>query len=188
MGKAIRDNVRGLWLGHFDVIYFMSNMIEVIETGYERAWTEGAAECGITREERTTDETIRLMQEARNDESYILSFADQIEANSKANGGKLTPLLTRAKMWSNRYNAIVTIAQQVSCADKKFKWHLGPTEEHCGDCLTYAGRVHRGSVWASVGAAPQSRSLACGGWNCLCALSPTTDRASGGRPPRPSGG
>ena len=115
-------------------------------------------------------------------------FADQIEANSKANGGKLTPLLTRAKMWSNRYNAIVTIAQQVSCADKKFKWHLGPTEEHCGDCLTYAGRVHRGSVWASVGAAPQSRSLACGGWNCLCALSPTTDRASGGRPPRPSGG
>ena len=186
MAKAIRDNVRGLWLGHFDVISFSSNMIEIIDAGYERAWTEGAATCGITREDRTTDETIRLMQESRNDQAYILSFADHIEANSKANGGKLTPLLNRSKMWANRYNAVMTIAQQMSCADGKFRWVLGPTKVHCSDCLNYAGRVHRGSVWNSVGAAPQSHSLECGGWNCLCALAPTTDRASGGRPPRPS--
>ena len=186
--KSVRDNVRGLWGGHWDVIVFMSNMMELLDWGYEDAWTEGAATCGLLREDRTVEETSRIMQESRQDQGYILAFADYIVLNSKANGGKLGTCLTRAKIWTNRYNAVKTLAQSIACADRKFIWNLGPTKVHCDDCLSYAGRVHRGSVWRSVGAQPQSRSLACGGWNCLCVLQPTDAPATPGRPRRPSGG
>jgi len=183
----IRAAIRGLWNGTFDYLDFVDQMTNAIFRGYEMAWREGSSQCGITPEERTVEEQARLNQMIQLDIGYIPGLADVILQNSKANGGKLAPLLARGKLWGNRYNAVVTTAQQVSCADQKFRWILGPTKIHCSDCSNYAGRVHRGSVWGTVGAQPQSRSLECGGWNCLCALSPTTDRASGGRPPRPRG-
>ena len=89
---------------------------------------------------------------------------------------------SRIPMWVNRYNDVVNTAKIMAGGDKKLKWVLGPTE-HCSSCSKLAGKVKRGSVWIASGIQPQSRSLACGGYNCQCSLQPTTDRASAGRLP-----
>ena len=46
---------------------------------------------------------------------------------------------------------------------------LGKTEQHCADCSAYAGRVMTGAEWAKE-KQPQSRELACKGYNCDCTL------------------
>lgn len=89
---------------------------------------------------------------------------------------------SRIPMWVNRYNDVVNTAKIMAGGDKKLKWVLGPTE-HCSSCMKLAGKVKRGSLWQTSGIRPQSRSLACGGYNCQCSLQPTTDRASAGRLP-----
>jgi hypothetical protein len=109
-----------------------------------------------------------------------------VERNSRAEGGKLTPLLGRGDLWVNRYNQAVSMAKMSACGDLKYRWIVGPTE-HCTDCAMYNGRVYRGSVWASVGAQPQASALACHGFRCQCILQQTTDAAMPGRPPAPRG-
>ena len=54
---------------------------------------------------------------------------------------------------------------------------------NCSSCMKLAGKVKRGSFWQASGIQPQHPGLRCGGWNCQCFLSPTTDRASAGRLP-----
>ena len=186
----VRYAVRGLWNGSFDYMSFVDAMTSAIFRGYEQAWREGAAQCGMALEDRTTAEQARLDQEVTSDLGHLSAFHDFIAKNSKANGGKLGASLSRAELWANRYGFIVGVAQQMSCGDMKYQWRVGPTD-HCYDCATYDGRIYRGSVWASVGAQPQSRRLACGGYRCQCRLVPVTSpsiRAWPGRPPRPTGG
>jgi hypothetical protein len=165
-------------------------MTSTVWRGYESAWAEGAAQCGMSPSDRTRAEQGRLDQIVNQDLGHVPGLADFITRNSKENGGLLGKSLSRAEMWSNRYNFVVGVAQQVSCADQKYMWGVGPTD-HCHDCAIYDGRIYRGSTWAAVGAQPQSRNLACRGYRCQCALvlvtSPTI-RAWPGRPPRPTGG
>ena len=186
----VRSAVRGLWNGSFDFLGFTDAMTSAIFRGYEQAWQEGAAQCGIGPTERTQAEQQKLDQEIISDQSHISAFADFIAKNSKANGGKLGASLSRAELWANRYGFVVGVAQQMSCGDMKYQWRVGPTD-HCHDCATYDGRIYRGSTWAAVGAQPQSRNLACGGYRCQCSLVPVPSpsvRAWPGRPPRPTGG
>ncbi|GAF68382.1 unnamed protein product, partial [marine sediment metagenome] len=132
-GRNIRAAVRGLWLGDFDFMSFQSNMTNAIFRGYEQAWQEGAAQCGMAVADRTAAEQQRLDQEVNSDLGHVPAFHDFIVQNSKANGGKLGASMSRAEMWVNRYNFIIGVAQQMSCADQKYMWVVGPTD-HCGDC------------------------------------------------------
>ena len=43
---------------------------------------------------------------------YIAGFADAVEEKSKANGGKLGPLLVRADLWVKRYNDLRNRAKE----------------------------------------------------------------------------
>ncbi len=90
---------------------------------------------------------------------------------------------SRLPMWVNRYTEVVNTAKIMAGGDKKLKWVLGPTEEHCSSCSKLAGQVRRASVWLASGIQPQSRALSCQGYNCLCTLSPTSDASSRGRMP-----
>lgn len=185
---SVRANVRALWKGTFNADQFSDGMFTTISRGYEQAWQEGAKQCGILASDRSEAEQRELNKQIVSDVKHIDAFASYIERNSKANDGKLSKLQPRASIWSNRYNAVIALAQTTACADKKFKWNIGSTREHCTDCLHYNGRVYRASVWASVGAKPQSQSLECHGFNCQCFFTQSDERASGGRPKRPSGG
>lgn len=186
-GRQIRGAVRGFWNGTIDYLGFVDIVLGAVHRGYEQAWREGSAVCGITPQERTMEESIVLDRQVLLAQSSVMGFADFVEAHRKVDGFLMRDSAYRASLWSNRYRAVVTLAQSTSCADRKFVWRLGPTSEHCSDCANYAGRVHRGSVWQSVGAIPQSRSLECHGFNCLCSLVPTNERATPGRPGRPHG-
>ncbi len=181
-GLSVRAAIRGLWIGgeSFD---FVDSMILSIRRQLQLAWSEGAKECGVGKDELTAQELSAREQLITSQFAYLPAFADDIVAGSKANGGKLGPLLSRGSVWINRYDEARNQAKQMACGDKKLKWVLGPTE-HCSSCLKLSGKVKRGSQWESAGIAPQIRALECGGWRCACTLVATDDPMSKGPLPR----
>jgi hypothetical protein len=152
-------------------------MYSTIERGLTLAYHEGAQQCGIATDELTIDEIKDLRFNVLEQVNYLAGFADDIELNSKKNGGKLAPLLTRAQLWVNRYNSVRNQAQVSACKDKKLMWQLGATEQHCRTCFALNGKVKRASVWKRAGVRPQNAPnplLECEGWKCDCSYV-TTD-------------
>ena len=185
--NAIRSAVRGLWVGALDFDQFFQAMESAIRLGIPNAWYEGAKECGVLPSELTPEERLGIEQAIYEQYNYVMGFADAIEAGSKANGGKLSPLLSRAEMWVGRYGQTKEKAKSVACADRKAQWVYGDTIEHCDDCSRVVGRVYRLSTWDRYGWIPGSHELACGGWRCKCSRVPTDAPYTPGRPPRLSG-
>lgn len=185
--RYIREAVYGLWAGAFNEDEFISLLYETVRAGFTAAWHAGAKEMGIQPDELTVDERQALRGEMTLDFAYIVGFAAAIEAGSKANQGKLAPLMRRAELWMQRYLAVRNHAKQMAARDRKLKWVMHPLKEHCPDCLRLNGRVYRASTWGRYGLEPQSHDLQCGGWRCGCEFVPTDERATGGRPPRIGG-
>ena len=181
--RAIRSNVRALWKSFWTVSEFNNAMQSTILRGLEQAWDEGARECGIGPGERSQEEQAELIGFVNSALTFVEQFGGSVEAGSQAAGEKLAPHMQRAEIWVNRYNEVRAQAKVTSCADRKFTWKLGRTEEHCVDCLNLDGRTHRGSIWSKHRIRPQSRRLSCGGWRCDCTLNQTDAKANPGRPP-----
>lgn len=183
--QGLRAAVYGLWRGEMDVTLFHLAMETAIRRGLRMAWVEGLREVGMEPDELWAEEMNELEMIIQNQLTYVQRFGEFVMQNSRANGGKLQTCLDRAQLWLNVYNQVRSRALVIAAADRKFKWRLGATEQHCADCLAYNGRVYRASLWREVGALPQSRTLECGGWRCDCRLEPTSERAFPGRPPAP---
>jgi len=158
-------------------------MDRAISIAYEQAWREGAATCGIKPAERTDNEQQQLNELIAENRQYIFGFGENIEENSKANGGKLGPHLARGQLWINKYNEVKSIAQQMACADIKLKWVWSPQREHCSDCQKLNGRVYRASIWQKYNIHPQSQNLQCHGYRCGCSFIMTDEKVTPGRPP-----
>ncbi len=181
--SAVRSEVRRLWLGEVTAFSFYDGMIFAITRHLTRAWKEGAKECGVNEDE-FSDSELRARENLINSQFvYLLGFADDIEENSKASGGLLSPLFDRADMWVRRYDEAKNQAKVMACGDRKLKWVRGSTANPCSDCSKLNGRVYRASVWQRYGLRPQSHSLECGGWRCLCTLQPTDEPMTKGKPP-----
>lgn len=185
--NAIRAAVRALWLGAMDFDQFFQAMESAIRVGITQAWYDGAKECGITPSELKPEERIGIEQAIFDQYSYVMGFGDAIEAGSKANGGKLSPLMSRAEMWISRYSQTAEKAKSMACADQKAIWIYGDTIQHCTDCSRVVGRTYRLSTWDKYGWIPGSSELACGGWRCKCQRVPTDAPCTPGRPPKLSG-
>ena len=183
----LRSAVRLLWSAQGDWADAWLMFQSAIRRAFTQAWLEGAKAYGISEDELTAEERARLETEIAHETSYIGKFIDAIEAGSKANGGKLTPLLQRTELWVKGYNRIVQLAKAYGARDQKQTWVVGPTEQSCSDCQNYKNRVYRASVWRRWEALPRSWSLSCHGINCLCELIPTDKKVTPGHPPRPSG-
>ncbi len=181
--RAIKEYVRGFWSGEIARFDFLDGMESQITKQFDAAWTEGAKTVGVEPDERTDEEQATLDEQIASEISYLGGFADAIADSSRANEGALQPLLDRADLWANAYAGIVTLAQVTSGADLKMKWFYGDTVDHCADCSQYAGKVFRKSEWNEVGAMPQSKELACGGWQCDCYFEVTNERKTRGKPP-----
>lgn len=171
-GASIRAAVRGLWRGDIDQSAFIDTMLSAINRGLEQAWREGARECGIGPDERTTQEEAALVQLQNRSIASVQSFGIAISQATRADGALLRPHLNRAASWTNRYNEARNLARSMACADQKFTWVLGPTE-HCSSCLKMAGKVKRASQWDAREIRPQHPDLECGGWRCQCQLQQT---------------
>lgn len=171
--NAIRAATRGLWVGALDYYQFWEAMEAAIHTGLTTASHEGAKECGILPADLSPSERAELVQTIASEYSHIDSFAMIIEESSKANGGKLGPLLAKAEAWILRYKDVVNHFKMLACGDQKLEWVLGATKKHCSSCLKLAGKVKRASQWERAGVRPQNPPnpmLECDGWACQCTL------------------
>jgi hypothetical protein len=185
--RAIRNAVRGLWIGEFDYDQFFDAMSTAIEFHIPQAWYSGARDCGVQPNELTADEKAEIKRNIQYEKRWIEGYATAIEENSRANGGKLTPLFTRAKIWIGRYEGIRSQARAMACGNKKLKWVKGPTASSCRSCTKLDGKVKRASYWYERGILPRvhgAEYLECHGFFCLCELVPTDEPISKG--PLPS--
>jgi hypothetical protein len=182
--RDIRGIVRAFWNGTLDYDQAWGLFQDTVRIGLTRAWYEGAAECGIQPSELTDDERYALQGAIYTESGHIAGFLEAIEAGSKANGGALAPLLSRAGMWGNRYLDVTNRAKLMACGNQKMRWDLGPTKDHCESCLKLNGKVKRASQWDEADIRPQSPRLKCGGYRCLCTLTPTDEPMSKGPLPR----
>lgn len=185
---SIRATVRGMWYGQLDLFDFIDGMYSAIARGYEQAWREGAAECGIKPEERTPEETTELNEMIIYNQSFVVKFGDWLSNNDQESGAKLGNAFNRAALWINRYDEVKSQAQLMACKDQKLRWQWNPAiEQHCSTCRALNGRVHRASVWRRIDIYPQDTrqgKLECRGFNCGCVFVPTSDPATRGRIPK----
>lgn len=182
--RNLRAAIRGLWTGALRKAQALSVFRRAVEQAIEKAWLEGAAECGIQADELTVEELTARDEFIFNQNDFAAGFIDDIAAQSKANGGNLTPLLQRGEMWVNQYESARGQAEAMACADEKRVWRLGRTE-HCATCLALNGQVRRLSFWQNnvmPRMAPNPK-LICGGWRCQCTLQKTDAPISRGRLP-----
>ena len=180
----LRNNVRALWGGDWDMSNFVASMTDTVERGVMGAWREGAAQAGVAEDELTPAELDARLAFMWAQWTHIPSFAVAIEAGSRANDGKLAPLNNRVDLWANQYNSAVIRAYAMAGQDLKGVWIYGPTE-HCSTCAGLHGKVKRMSYWAAhvlPQNAPNPR-LSCGGWRCQCRIEPTDAPMSRGRLP-----
>lgn len=184
----IRAAVRALWSGVWDYYSFIDAMSLAIERGFTQAWYEGARLYGVEPSELTTEEHNALTAEVNKEVTFIGSFGQAIVVNSKAFGGKLSPLISRAELWVSGYNRVRILGSTYAAKDQKLRFNLGRTKEHCVDCTKYNGRVYRASVWRKHDIQPRNYNLACRGYNCQCYFEATNEPANKGYPPRPTGG
>ena len=157
-----------------------------IRNGLAQAWREGAKQVGLTPTEMTPEERIELERAIYNEFTHLAGFLDAIDQGSKANGGKLGPLMKRADLWIGRYEDVVSRAELTGRDDPKLQWIYGDTE-HCDSCLSLHSRVKRASFWKRAGVhprAPRNEMLQCLGFNCQCVFVPTDEKCTPGPLPR----
>lgn len=182
---SIRAAIRGYWSGNFSRAQFDDDMRNTINRRLNEAFEKIAHEFNISRDEFTTEENRWIGTFVASQISEISGLADDIDSNSKANGGKLREVMSRAIMWSDRYSEVESRARAMFGGNEKLIWDVGATE-HCSSCLRLNGTVKRASVWetaAGRGIYPKSKALACGGYRCQCRLRSTTQAVSKGRIP-----
>jgi len=183
---SIRAAIRGLWTGHTDPGAFFDQMMAAIRREFRIAWIEGAAECGIVEGELTDQERAALAEVTNAQFTYLPGLAEAVFAGSKANGGLLRVQLRRAEYWINQYDSVRTQAKLMACGNKKMRWDMDPSKEHCSSCAKLAGKVKRANFWQERGIMPRNApnpNLECGGWLCGCSFVVTDETLSRGRLP-----
>lgn len=107
-------------------------------------------------------------------------YSDKYQDTEDRDG--VAMLLVRLGLWTMNAYALATLGQVANDAnkEKRYKFIIGNTREHCSSCLRLNGQVHTGSEWSShPDMLPRSHSLECKGFNCLCLLQETNDPVSG---------
>ena len=185
--SEMRAMTRALWTGAMAWEQAWELGTFNIRAGLTNAWHRGMKSVGLQPSDMSPEETLKLQQIIIQETNYLAPFLDAIEAGSKANGGKLGPLMTRAAMWANRFPDVENQARQMAKNDPVLEWVWNPQKEHCGDCEKLNGRVKRASTWRRYSVRPQSPELECKGFLCGCQLMPSTKPLSKGPLPRLAG-
>lgn len=161
---------------------FIGTWVRNIDKYLGEAWNKGALEVGVEPSEMTNDDRAILNSIINNESDFIMRIAGEI---SQAHDDGMEQAQfdkqygARLDLWANRYNETVNRARMQFGAKVRLKWELGPTEEHCSTCPKLNGIIAFGHEWESARVHPQmppNEQLECGGWRCLCKLTPTTER------------
>lgn len=161
---------------------FLATFARSIDVELTKAWNEGADEIGIAPDEMTDRDMKVLGKIIANENKYTAGMADDI-VQAKDDG--MDPdqferqFGNRVNVWANRWNDVRNQALLYFGKKQRLIWGLGHAENHCATCPQLNGIVAFGDEWSRVGFHPQrppNNKLACGGWECGCDLSPTTQR------------
>lgn len=172
--RQLRQPIRGLWSGAIDYSQFVEGMASAIERGLERAWVQGGASCGISRNELTQEEFIAMGKLINGEMNYVESLGQDILDTPDL---KLLTLYDRVESWVNRFTDSFNRGMLMACQNQKLEWVRGPTKQPCSTCRKLSGKVKRASYWNEMGIYPQAPPnafLECGGWKCLCSFRVTT--------------
>lgn len=165
--RGLRAAVRGLWTGVLDFDQFWDAMSTTVRRGLNGAWFNAAGEYGILPGELNQEERAALQSSILQEQQHITPLGLAIEEGSKANGGKLGPLLDRVGLWAVKYQGVASQARVLAAKDEKLIWLRGATKDACNSCLRLAGKVKRASFWNRMGILPRVRNafyLECKGF------------------------
>ena len=170
--------VRGVYTGNVggDFVDIMGSLIKgQMEDAYRQAWNDEGYE-GALPDYLVNSLDAFVIREANFD--WIYQFYKDI-VDARVDKTPLEPLLSRAKLWANKWNAAYNEALRVITIENggNLIWVLGEAE-HCTTCLALNGIVASGKEWEASGWKPQSADLECHGYNCKCQLLPTSNRRS----------
>lgn len=180
--RDVRGIVRALWNGSVDYSQAFGLMMDTVRIGLTRAANEGLESVGMQPADRTPEERVALEQWIVEEIRHIDGLLSDVLEGSKANGGKLGPLLSRANRWGLRYTDIANRARMMAQNDPKLEWvinYVRQVKQNCSTCLKLNGKVKRASTWLKRNLHPQNPpnpELECGGWNCGCGLVPAPDK------------
>lgn len=174
---AIIRMVRNVYYGILggDFIDVMANLISgQITDAYQQAWMDDGGYLPVPP---------YLDQAIQNDVLIQYDYVDRYYrdiVDARVDKTPLEPLLARAQLWANQWNASYNNALLVMRAENggNLVWVEGDTKDKCQTCLSLNGIVASAADWIASGYQPQGGMLDCGGWNCQCALEPTDQRRS----------
>lgn len=147
---------------------------QLLRKTIHKAFLDGMEDGGVEGEQPDDEEKVIINEFIQNQAAYVTGLGDAVKAK------QVTTAVGRGVMWYNKSVAPMYQAGLASAAGNVMvEWVLGPTKEHCRSCAAYNGQRHRYKSWLRVGAIPQSDTLECGGFNCLCHLVPVRARARG---------
>lgn len=182
--RRLARDVRDFYNGKINSGTFLDRMIPLVEEQMRKAWNEGMRYNDLDPTRDMKPEWLDIIQEVVNGEfNHILDFAQAIE-DAARDGKPIDGLLARANLWTNRYNEVVNLAKLTTRPKDRYKWVMGPTEQHCATCAGLHNKVATAEDWIASGYRPQGRDLACGGWNCQCTLEYTEEPVTQKGPPR----
>lgn len=131
-------------------------------------------------EQLNQDQVVQLDQLLIVQYRYLPGFVDDAFAESQK--GRVLDKLkdtaadigARVELWGNALREALNLGRIFHRnKEAEFEWRLGATEGHCVDCLAQHGKVRKAGEWqqlAGILIYPQSRALACKGYNCDCGL------------------
>ena len=182
MMTAITNDVHALYSRAMSRRDFVRDMSTVITNQLTEAWNTGADELMVLAEDMTPDDLVYLQEIVDNEISYLSGLADDVQqAQSDREGWE--QFSTRLDIWGNRYNDVVNRARQYFGQQERMVWNLGSTEVHCDSCAALNGIVAFGWEWEQSGVHPQqppNGAISCGGWQCDCSITPTSNRRTAG--------
>lgn len=187
MSRVIDALVRDLYNGVIEADEFNTELSDLIENQFRRAFNEGMRNNELDPEKDMTPEWEAEYQRMVTDQyEFIERFSSDIMNGRKYNeDGTIDPsgkneFMARADLWSNQYESVVNEAEMITADNKdKFEWIMGATENHCETCSALNGIVAWAEEWEEAGFHPQqppNELLSCGGWRCDCSLEPTDKR------------
>ncbi len=180
--ESLVESVYNGYLGD-EFIRIMGNLVGgQLLKAYEQAWEDSGM---------TTWPLPEFLQEAL--DAFLVTQGDYIEpfyTDILAAGVDQTgigPLLSRAELWANQYNAAYNEAIRLIGVEfgQRLQWHEGDTVKKCSTCVALDGIVAFAKEWEELGVHPQGYPnplLECEGGgpgnHCGCTLTPTDQRRS----------
>lgn len=140
-----------------------------------QAYRDGMAQGGVYVDSLDPEDMTEATRVFIDQAQYINGLADDVFKTKS-----VTPAnaYSRAQMWGKSLQQFNDAGMVSANANGMYVWRVGPTE-HCADCLRLNGQVHRIRTWKAREFMPRSSKLFCRGYNCLCSLNRTTEKARG---------